>query len=538
MSSVFIGTLPQENAVPKDILVYKKWVERSYGWVAPVILEIPTCHITFSFAESMRLTAISMECVTEVTKELRAIDQELMDSYGDDTRCWYLEDNLETVTVSEKKFFIGNFTIKGSDDLETWSTLFTGSNTTNTEKFMFLTNTAFFRYYRIDITNNASLNSTTFDRDYYGIRKLKFYAYQYSDSQGTENVSLYEFDDVDNPKIIKISNAVPRQGDLVTTTTSGVYNVTGDALHTAVSGTEGYYSNYIIDLHKLGDTSDILTNAECIASTVSGVGTDTDAAMYIAVDKVIKYGPATAELYDIISDYDQKLMFTATQTFSTPVDTVSWTGTAETTYDTVASGTIVSGSTNFYMSGTTTRSYTTYLRSRQAGFRLTVDELTTNSGVIAADADLYMWGYSNTVRPLEMDTSNSVIFEVTTGEAYNCRLTAWDDVTHSTLANELIYGNNVRVSAMAFCCSDSKLNPGESKTPINLIRPPVHNQIFKGNTVYQGEKYYYGDFDMVYRYQTDVFGDYLMFKPMLYNITDSISYGVHDYIITLHYSYT
>ena len=260
--------------------------------------------------------------------------------------------------------------------------------------------------------------------------------------------------------------------------------------------------------------------------------------MYIAVDKVIKYGPATAELYDIVSDDDQKLMFTATQTFSTPVDTVNWTGTSETTYDTVASGTIVSGSLNFNMSGTTTRSYTTYLRKRQDGFRLTIDELTTNSGVIAADADLYMWGYSNTVRPLDMDTSNSVVFEVTTGEAYNCRLTAWDDVTHSTLANELIQGDNVRVSAMAFCCSDSKLNPGESKNPINLIRPPVHNQIFKGNTVYQGQKLYYGDFDMVYRYQTDVFGDYLMFKPMLYNITDSISYGVHDYIITLHYSYT
>jgi hypothetical protein len=141
---------------------------------------------------------------------------------------------------------------------------------------------------------------------------------------------------------------------------------------------------------------------------------------------------------------------------------------------------------------------------------------------------------------VDYNMEDSVVFEVTTGEAYNCRLTAWDDVTHSTLLNELIQGDHVRASALAFCCSNSALNPNESfdPNPINFVHGPVQNRILKGNTVDVSTNLFYGDFDMVYRYQADVYGDYLIFKPMLYGIDNSISYGVHDYVVTLHYSYT
>ena len=188
------------------------------------------------------------------------------------------------------------------------------------------------------------------------------------------------------------------------------------------------------------------------------------------------------------------------------------------------------------MSGITTRTYDSELYSRRDSFRLVIDEYTTTTGTITANSDLYVWGYND--RPLDLDVTNSIVFEVTTGDAYDCRLTAWDDTTHSTTLNELIQADKVRCSAMAYCCKGAKLTPTESKDPLNLVYPPAHNRIFKGNTNAYGYKYYYGDFDLSYRYQSDVYGDYLIFRPMLYEIDETVSYGVHDYIITLHYSYT
>ena len=76
----------------------------------------------------------------------------------------------------------------------------------------------------------------------------------------------------------------------------------------------------------------------------------------------------------------------------------------------------------------------------------------------------------------------------------------------------------------------------------SFIYPPVYNRIFKGNTVYNGISYYYGDFELQYRsvgiYGANAKGDFLIFKPMLYGDLSGISYGVHDFVICLHYSYT
>lgn len=172
-------------------------------------------------------------------------------------------------------------------------------------------------------------------------------------------------------------------------------------------------------------------------------------------------------------------------------------------------------------------------------YDLEIDSVTvSNSGTttIATGSQLAGWGALTGTVDYQMD--DSVVFEVTTGEAYNCRLTAWDDVTHSTVLNELIADDHVRCSALAFCCSNSKVDPNENYDPINYVWGPVQNRILKGNTVFGGQNLFYGDFDMVYRYQDDVYGDYLIFKPMLYGIDSSLSYGVKDFIMTLHYSYT
>ncbi len=175
--------------------------------------------------------------------------------------------------------------------------------------------------------------------------------------------------------------------------------------------------------------------------------------------------------------------------------------------------------------------------------RLLVSTATVDSITVPSTSYAYKDGdavsASVTVTPAESDvnTYNSVVFEVTNGEAYDCRLTAWDDVTHSSNLNTLFLNDNCRVSALVFNCETSKDAPTENDG-ISFIYEPVVNRIFKGNTVYLGESLYYGDFDMKYRTDANVYGDFLMFKPMLYGLDSSTPYGVHNFVVVLHYSYT
>lgn len=131
--------------------------------------------------------------------------------------------------------------------------------------------------------------------------------------------------------------------------------------------------------------------------------------------------------------------------------------------------------------------------------------------------------------------ANSINFEVTFGECYDCRLTAWDDVTHTTTLNEIIAGDHCRVSAVSLYYTGSDF---ENPNTVTEIQAPVYNRIFKGNVSYLGTDYYYGDFDMQYRTAGNTTGDKLFFKPVLYGLHAGISYGVHDFVIVLHYTYT
>ena len=127
--------------------------------------------------------------------------------------------------------------------------------------------------------------------------------------------------------------------------------------------------------------------------------------------------------------------------------------------------------------------------------------------------------------------ASSINFEVTFGECEDCRLTAWDDATHSTIANEIIAGDHCRVSAAALYYTGSDFRYPDSITENTLISPAY-------NIVLKGDVQYYGDFNMQYRFEVDEYGDFLFFRPMLYGLHSGISYGVHDFVIVLHYSYT
>jgi len=128
---------------------------------------------------------------------------------------------------------------------------------------------------------------------------------------------------------------------------------------------------------------------------------------------------------------------------------------------------------------------------------------------------------------------NSIIFTVTFGEAYDCRLTAWDDDTHSTTLNKVINEEHYRVDAVAY---RSNL-PNTAHSPVfrtesNLVFPPVYDIPLKGN-----EKYY-GDFNLIFAIETDNYGEYISFIPRLINMDNSFIAGSYDFITTLHYQYT
>jgi len=147
------------------------------------------------------------------------------------------------------------------------------------------------------------------------------------------------------------------------------------------------------------------------------------------------------------------------------------------------------------------------------------------------------------------DLRNSIKFEVTDGENYDNRLTAWDSVTHNSTNNYLINSDRVKASCANYSWSGgtednpSNVEYGGPVDPVTHLPtnpfPPQYNITLKGNTTSGINDNYYGDWDMIYSFPTSGrSGDYLIVRPWLDNINSSVPYGVHDFVITLHYSYT
>jgi len=157
--------------------------------------------------------------------------------------------------------------------------------------------------------------------------------------------------------------------------------------------------------------------------------------------------------------------------------------------------------------------------------QITWSQYTNCSGTLVSGTCVSGSGYSCFCQ------ANSVNFEVTEYECYNCRLTAWDDATHSTTLNEILLGGHCRVSAVSLYYTGSDFKNPDSVTEIHA---PVYNNILQGNVAGR----YYGDFPMQHRTGGSTQGDFLFFKPMLYGLHSGISYGVHDFVICLHYLYT
>ena len=499
-------------------------VTHKRGWHVGVLPDVIECYVKFEFFEPTMVTAIKIEPQYTYTH----------------------------VTGFYSWFFIGNFKIQGKTTTvgASWVDLYTGSNTSNVDKYIFMTNNVdYYTYYRILILNNDSLIDFpeeevqhSWDKEVYAISGLIFYTYEYSTDPGSGHVVLYSFDDDISKKELHVVNATPVAGYPigteydVNTNVEGVINVSNFLDGSVLT------SSYTIDVNEVGASTDYYTQASgnSVLPVVSGttgatgtIGTTTifqdlgvlpNEAMVVVGETKIEGGYIYSDLSGqqhglTYSDYEYDI-------------------TTDITYTTTVSGQITDGYTgDVVVTGYTNRYEDRNSAPRSEFYDISLSD-TVGTGTMVSGTTLYLWEQKPALLDVEFSTHDSVVFNLTLGEAYDCRLTAWDDVTHSTTLNYLISGDYVRVSALAFRSKGTILEPEFSTSPNNYIASPVYNRIFKGDVVYNGVNYYYGDFDLSYRTEPDMIGDYLIFKPMLYEIDDSVSYGIHDHVIVLHYTYT
>jgi hypothetical protein len=514
------------NYLLTDTLNQYHW----YGMVIPSDLE---CPITFTFSRPVKVRKVTFNSATETIKTYCIREPGGTNVDCDASNTPSSDPNPDYCSEFDESYFFGAYKIQGSGNGSTWTDLYSGTNSTSATSVTCYINDEdgadYFTYYRLLITSNTGMNAA-FETDYYAIRNLKFHEVQYSDVDGTDPEPFYVFNSDGSYKSLNINNIDELSSGSYSDDINTIEYVVGTTNMTSISGSPTDYSRYITNVYKSGDSTDYTTNVNGDASTVSGTASVTGKSNVLALGEDDAAGT--------VSIVNEKITTTAVASFSNDHYEDSNYVTETVTYTTTVTGT----STGAYNQEVTVSGYMTVDRDRTVTsygelYSLSIASV-TGSGTVASGTNLAGWGYLSTDRPLDLDTYNSVVFELTLGDAYNCRLTAWDDVTHSTTLNEIIAGDHCRVSAMAYCAEGGKEDPEKSSSPINCVFAPVHNRIFKGNVVYGGTNYYYGDFDLAYKSDPDVYGDYLIFKPMLYNITDAISYGIHDFVITLHYSYT
>ena len=170
------------------------------------------------------------------------------------------------------------------------------------------------------------------------------------------------------------------------------------------------------------------------------------------------------------------------------------------------------------------------------GYDITFSSVAGTSVITKFDS-LFTWKDNIVNSSVWSHAQNSVIFEVSSGEAYTCKLTAWDDDTHTTITNKVLNEGHYKVVCSAYRGGDGTKQVPVSNNYTNLlIHPPGINLVLKGDVSY------YGYFDLVNVANGGVsgneHGEYLIFTPRLDEMDDSFSSGNYDFVTTLHYQYT
>lgn len=216
--------------------------------------------------------------------------------------------------------------------------------------------------------------------------------------------------------------------------------------------------------------------------------------------------------------------------------------------DRARAGSVTSSGVEVSLSGTTYWQYTFDGIHTPTGSGVFSGGTTTISG----SDKLYSWIYNHTVTSgiYAVQTDNSILFRIAFGEAYNCRLTAWDDVTHTTTNNKILDEGHYKATCLAYKAGRDLMSNHLNNIPAqgisgadvttwvdDLLRhPPEVDLILKGNDSY------YGDFDLIHVADGGVTGqeegDYLLFQPRLDDMNETFTSGNYDFVTTLHYQYT
>lgn len=494
------------------------------GWRAEIIESLAECYIDFEFPRPVNIVYIEMEASYTFIYNYVGPGQ-------------YAEYDLEYYYYQPGEFKIQG---KTTNVDAVWETLYEGNfhHPHLVEEIYMTDNVSFYTYYRFLIVNA----DVTFDADY-GIAGLKLYANEYSTlDPGTGYITLYAFDDDVNARELQVVNAAATDGTPTNTTYDISVNVEGSINVSNFLNADVLTTKYLINVDEMGGSSDYQTLASGnsvspVISGTTGIGgmTGTSSMSQDFGTLFNGYMDVTGETK--IEDGHIYSNLSGQQT-NIPYKTNNYTITTDIIYTTVVSGIIDDGYTgNVAVTGSIDRHEDRSAAERGSFYELLLTD-TVGTGIIPTDTSLYLWHQKSDLEDVGFSTKDSIIFEITLGEAYDCRLTAWDDVTHSTTLNYLIAGDYVRVSALAFRSMGTVLAPTHSLPINNYVASPVYNRIFKGNTVYEGTKYYYGDFILSHRTESDMIGDYLIFKPMLYAVDEAVPYGIHDHVIVLHYTYT
>lgn len=336
-------------------------------------------------------------------------------------------------------------------------------------------------------------------------------------------------------------------------TTALLWHKYGESFDVVGSGTNIVYKDKdtyaIIDTCTSGTENDVYTANVTFSSVVgSGIVNEWFISNITAEVDTLVYGTAIGDT-NPVQDCNLSTTVYGTSDEEVP-STVSGTVSGVLTGIMYGSGTVtgdVTGQVQGLLTNTDGESSTV---SGTVSGTLTGPEYGTVSGTVSGTLSGPMVGPNEylcfqytTATPIDADSTepamrrhhggNSVIFSVTFGEAYDCRLTAWDDATHSTTDNKVLSEEHYKVDAIAY--RSNVVASAHAPVFLNencLVYPQVYNLSLKGN------ESYYGDFDLIYAIADGEYGEYLSFAPRLVNMDSSFIAGSYDFVTTLHYQYT
>jgi hypothetical protein len=171
-------------------------------------------------------------------------------------------------------------------------------------------------------------------------------------------------------------------------------------------------------------------------------------------------------------------------------------------------------------------------------FGVSVGDYIVNAGVVGPIVIDYGLFYGFPTYMADSHFSDTLHLWMTLGEAYNCYLTAWDDSTHSSIANIVLENELCKITACVYRSPDANINGEPDSDQATTTYSPVHDYV--SDYPIKGNELYYGKFNLVYYVrEPNVIGDMVSIRPRISTINNSIfDPGNYDFVITFHYQYT